>query len=302
MRAFVQCSLGLVSFAAILSGQVLAETFAEPPEEPFVQLSEQIEEIIVRGGRTPSEWRLELEQARNDLFKLFNESNEGEDNDIQCRNEAPTGSRIPQSVCRSHAEDRADANGARQLLNALMFSSGPGSGDATVGAAQAQSNSVLAGSSALAQYEEEWRRVLNGDRQFYEAVLKYAALEKEFDSLSGKATSASAQQPRQILLGRAGPQCEASTLTEFEQRNNVARVSGTVSISSCPAGTTGSFTLVAQVRDDAGAIMPLEFNETWQRADAQDHIFESTYPIGEDVFLQSVRVRNLECTCAGPRQ
>jgi hypothetical protein len=302
MRAFVRCSRGLASFAAILSSRVLAETFAQPPEEPLARPPAQNEEIIVRGGKSLSEWRMELNQARNDLFKLFNESNEGEDNDIQCRNEAPTGSRIPQSVCRSRAEDRADANGARHLLNALTLSSGPGSGDAALGTAEAQSNAVLAGSSALAQYEEEWRRVLSGDRQFYEAVLKYAALEQQFDSLSGNATSASAQQPRQILLGRAGPQCEATTLTEFEQRNNVARVSGTVSISSCPAGTTGSFTLVAQVRDDAGAITPIEFNETWQRADAQDHIFESQYPIGEDVFLQSVRVRNLECTCADPRQ
>ena len=137
--------------------------------------------------------------------------------------------------------------------------------------------------------------------QFAEAVAEYAELKAEFDRLRG-VTSVSAPQPRQILLGRAGPQCEASTLTEFEQRNNVARVSGTVSISMCPAGTTGSLTLVANVRDEAGAITPIEFSERWQRADAQDHTFNSDYPIGDNVYLVSVRVRSLTCTCEGPTQ
>jgi hypothetical protein len=108
------------------------------------------------------------------------------------------------------------------------------------------------------------------------------------------------QEVEEVVLGRSGPQCEASTFTEFEQRNNVARVSGTVSISMCPAGTTGRFTLVANVRGDAGAVTPLEFSETWQRADTQDHIFNADYPIGENVTLTSVRVRNLTCTCESP--
>jgi hypothetical protein len=95
-----------------------------------------------------------------------------------------------------------------------------------------------------------------------------------------------------------GPQCEASTLTDYFQRDTTAVIKGTVSISSCPAGSTGSFTLVARVKDEAGEIKPLEFNETWQRDDAQDHVFNSTYPIGADVELVSVRVRALTCTCA----
>ena len=102
--------------------------------------------------------------------------------------------------------------------------------------------------------------------------------------------------------GAAGPQCEATTLTEYQQRNNVARVTGTVSIASCPAGTTGSFTLVARVRDDNGETRPIEFNETWQRNDAEDHAFNTEYPIGDNVELMSVRVRNLKCTCAAAAQ
>ena len=47
-----------------------------------------------------------------------------------------------------------------------------------------------------------------------------------------------------------------------------------------------------------GEIKPLEFNETWQRDDAQDVTFNRDYPIGETTELVSVRVRSLSCSCA----
>jgi len=72
--------------------------------------------------------------------------------------------------------------------------------------------------------------------------------------------------------------------------------------SACPAGTTGKFALVARVRDEAGASTPIEFTEMWQSPDAQDYIFFADYPIGDNVFLESVRVRNLSCTCQDPAQ
>jgi hypothetical protein len=79
----------------------------------------------------------------------------------------------------------------------------------------------------------------------------------------------------------------------------MAHVTGTISIGSCPAGTTGAFTVVARVRDASGEIKPLEFDETWQRDDAQDVKFNSDYPIGDNVELVGVRLRSLKCTCAG---
>jgi hypothetical protein len=99
-----------------------------------------------------------------------------------------------------------------------------------------------------------------------------------------------------------GPQCKASTYTEYQQLGNVARVTGTVSISACPAGTAGKFALVARVKDDAGTSRPIEFSEMWESPDAKDYVFFADYPIGDNVFLESVRVRNLTCTCADPTQ
>jgi hypothetical protein len=92
--------------------------------------------------------------------------------------------------------------------------------------------------------------------------------------------------------------CEATTLTEYIQRNTTARVNGSVSIKNCPAGSTGTYNVVVRVKDASGEIKPLEFSEKWQGGDAQDVKYTADYPIGENVELLNVRVRNLRCTCA----
>jgi hypothetical protein len=106
--------------------------------------------------------------------------------------------------------------------------------------------------------------------------------------------------PRREPAAPSAPACEATTLTEYSQRGATARVAGTVSVANCPAGTAGNFTLVARVKDEAGEIKPIEWSEAWQRDDALDVAFAGDYPIGDDVELVSVRVRNLTCTCAQP--
>ena len=292
MRAFAQRSLvcAIVGLAAGPSGRVLAQ----PVEEP--------EEIVVR-AKPLNRYRAEIELARDEMIELFNEANEGEDNDVKCRYEAPTGSRIPQRVCFSTTQDRAAADGARDFLQALFTNAGKGSGagsqqvNAEVGMGVAQSAAARADGTALDQFEAEWRRLMATNRQFYDSVVKYRELEAEFD----RARGATIRIPIPSFTLK-GPQCEASTYTEYEQHGNVARVTGTVSISACPAGTAGKFALVARVRDDAGAVTPIEFSEMWQSDDAQDYVFFADYPIGDDVFLESVRIRNLTCSCEGPTQ
>ena len=117
----------------------------------------------------------------------------------------------------------------------------------------------------------------------------------------GEPTTVRAEQQLNVKLDVPEPealQCEATTLTEYQQRNNVARVTGTVSVTNCPGGSAGTFDVVARVRDDSGEIKPIEFPEKWQRVDAGDSPFTGDYPIGDNVELVSVRVRNLRCTCA----
>src|SRR5688572_15177341 len=62
-----------------------------------------------------------------------------------------------------------------------------------------------------------------------------------------KALTEAAERAAQL----SGPLCDATTLTEYLQRNAVAHVDARISISSCPAGTTGTFTVVVRVKDES---------------------------------------------------
>lgn len=277
MRAFAQRSLVcvLAGLTAGLSGRVLAQS------------AEQPEEIVVR-AKPLNRYRAEIELARDEMIRVFNEANEGEDNDVRCRYEAPTGSRIPQRVCFSAAQNRASAGAVSDLLRGVLVN------DVAAGVSGVQ-NASSQESRAWVEFEKEWRRLMGTNLQFQAAVVKYRELENEFDRARGQTIRIPI--PTFTLKD---PQCEASTYTEYQQLGNVARVTGTVSISACPAGTTGKFTLVARVKDEAGASKPIEFSEMWENPDPQDYVFFADYPIGDDVFLESVRVRNLTCTCESP--
>ena len=233
---------------------------------------------------------------------------------------------MPQTVCRSNAENDADAAASRNFLNALLMSSGsfrspggppgttlPGGSqvNANVGAGAAQGEGASGEADALAKFETEWNRLLGENRQLYRAVAKYTELEDEYARARG-VTTAPTEQALTVVLEEASAQqvpsqpsaaqCEATTLTNTSSGTRLRTSTATVSVANCPAGTTGNFTLVARVRDDNGETRPIEFNETWQRDDAQDVSFNADYPIGENVELMSVRVRGLKCTCAEPAQ
>ena len=285
VRAYVQRSLAcaIVGLAA-LSGRAVAQQPVQP-----------VEEIIVR-AKPLDRYRVEVELARDEMIRVFNDANEGEDNDVRCRYEAPTGSRIPQRVCFSTSQDRVSGNGAREFLGALFRGAGSASQGSETGIGAAQN--VAGGENrALVEFDREWQRLMETNQQFYNAVLKYRELEDEFD----RARGATVRIPIPVLSLK-GLECEASTWTEYQQLGNVARVTGKVSISACPAGTTGKFAVVARVRDEAGAVKPIEFTEMWQSPDPQDYTFFADYPIGDNVFLESVRVRKLTCTCESPTQ
>ena len=98
----------------------------------------------------------------------------------------------------------------------------------------------------------------------------------------------------------ANVQCSATTTTQYQQRNTVARVKSTLEIRDCTAAS-GTFTVALRTRDESGADKPpLEFTETWERSADQNVEFTADYPIGENVELVSARLRGLTCTCADP--
>jgi hypothetical protein len=143
-------------------------------------------------------------------------------------------------------------------------------------------------------------RATSADVPHCQAAAGGSRMRNRNDCESAETTTARAEQEVKFLIelqDEEALQCEASTLTEYSQRNTVARVEGTVS-TNCPAGSAGAYTVAARVRDPSGEVKVVEFSESWQRDTSDDVAFNADYPIGENVELTSVRIRNLSCTCA----
>lgn len=93
-------------------------------------------------------------------------------------------------------------------------------------------------------------------------------------------------------------QCQAFYDIEYFQSNTMATLETTIENGVCGA-SQGSYGLTINVRDTSGELHTLEFEETWQRSDAQNITSSKEYPIGENVDLVSVRTRRARCTCTG---
>ena len=98
----------------------------------------------------------------------------------------------------------------------------------------------------------------------------------------------------------SAPQCEATATTNYFQSNTVARTDGAINIKNCSTGSSGTYNIVVRIRDEKGEVNSLEFSDKWQRSDGPDVKFAADYPIGQNVDLVTVRVRDLHCTCADP--
>ncbi|HEX5049552.1 MAG TPA: hypothetical protein VFX89_20740 [Gammaproteobacteria bacterium] len=95
------------------------------------------------------------------------------------------------------------------------------------------------------------------------------------------------------------PQCQASTEIAYTQRQSAVHLDGSILVTSCPAGSTGAYTIVLTVKKEGGETT-LELAETWPGNDGPTVKFTADYPIGDGAELADVRLRDLTCTCAEP--
>ncbi len=103
--------------------------------------------------------------------------------------------------------------------------------------------------------------------------------------------------PIEIQTTIKGHSCDPTMAIQYEQRNTVARVEGTIENPSC-AGCTGEYTIAVRVRDESGESKTLEFQGQWQRADDKPVKFTADYAVGANVDVLNVRAKALHCVCA----
>jgi hypothetical protein len=78
----------------------------------------ELDEVTVHGMRLRDMPR-EIDKAEERFFQLYSELNEKEDLDIRCHKDKPTGSRIPQQICKPVFFARAQENLMQNLLARL---------------------------------------------------------------------------------------------------------------------------------------------------------------------------------------
>ncbi len=78
------------------------------------------EEVIVRGRRL-TEFRFEVQQAREHAYDIFNEINSNDDFDVLCRDETRYFSHSKRRVCRARFESRISADATKEYMAALTW-------------------------------------------------------------------------------------------------------------------------------------------------------------------------------------
>ena len=217
MRAHLHRLLPFVvmSLAVILAGRAAAQSNTAPaaPAENNLEAAavdalvssanggadEQPDEITVQGKKNElGRYRVEMMKARDKIVDVFNKVNSSNDNDVTCRTEKPTGSRMGHSVCRSKAEDAADAAAARGMLDSLLRSSGGHYTGPQVAAASVAQVNALAGTSrsrqegaageeeARAKLEAELKKMMAENRELFRAVVKYVEARDDYNEARGQ--------------------------------------------------------------------------------------------------------------------
>ena len=196
MRTFVH---GTSAFAhVVVAVALLSPALAQPDPAAAraTNAAEPDEEITVR-GKALSRYRLDLEEAKEELIDVYNKENSGDDNDVVCRNERPTGSRMPQRVCRSNAQVKAESEAARGWLNALIIGSGQPEGGAinsTIAAVSGASDAVARTEESRAAIEKELERLARENKTLYRAALKYIEVEDAYIDARAEAASSRSTQ------------------------------------------------------------------------------------------------------------
>ncbi|HET7131241.1 MAG TPA: hypothetical protein VFJ95_03300 [Gammaproteobacteria bacterium] len=214
-----------MSLAAVLSARALAQPAPTANAAADARLEavavdalvskatetpEEAEEITVQGqrrGNVLGKYRLEMTKARDNIVEVFNKVNTKNDTDVKCRTEKPTGTRMAHSVCRSKAEDAAQASAAQGMLQSLVRGTGTGGGanvgnvkfatataapaisptasPGTVGSAGAQGGGEGGSSAARTALEAEMKKMMEENRDLFRAVVKYVELRDEYDKARG---------------------------------------------------------------------------------------------------------------------
>jgi hypothetical protein len=105
-----------VAIAVVADESAPIEGDGSPDVSTLPHREVPIEEIVIRGERSPRLWRMHIERAEDDLYQLFNSLVDNRDYRVNCNRQPPTGSYIPIRHCEPNFVARERARNARNVV------------------------------------------------------------------------------------------------------------------------------------------------------------------------------------------
>ncbi len=137
--------------------------------EPKPATSTPPEEIVITTQRTKLQLRLQLWEAEEKAYEVFNSFNDEKRFDIKCRLHEPTGTRIKRQVCIPEFQLIATREQARDRLNGT-FQHVP---------------IEFAIASQLDDYRNKIKQVAEEHPEFLQAVIEYTEKRQEYIEATG---------------------------------------------------------------------------------------------------------------------
>ena len=90
--------------------------------------------------------------------------------------------------------------------------------------------------------------------------------------------------------------CMASLEIEYYQKGASAHVETELTNDNC-AASSGSYVIQVRYRDADGINQAKDFEETWERSDANSIVVKKDYFVADNIDILRVRSRKLSCIC-----
>jgi len=143
-------------------------------EDEQAASSEEIEEVTVFGRRSLSSMRMELVDAQENLYEMFNVAIADPKFNIRCRRYTPTGTRLSQRVCEGAYAQDAMTESAQMAFATGSISS---EGALSVGVGTDPVPRILNGNRELV---DKMVIAVNENPELRQAVLEFERMQQQF--------------------------------------------------------------------------------------------------------------------------
>ena len=148
---------------------------------PVSESRDRIEEVVITGERSHLQLRLQMMEAEQAAYEIFNQFNDEKRFHISCGMQTPTGSRIQSDelYCQPNFEIEANRAHARDSLESFRLFYDPYSTDKS--AVQTSQPAALVIASQQRAYQRKMKDVAEQHPEFLQAIIRFTELKTRYE-------------------------------------------------------------------------------------------------------------------------